>query len=270
MDEKFWANLDATRRAMERATAGIDIKNLTLASEAARFATTIDFANLSSTLAVGNYSSRSYERFSANSALVGETLASAMARSTIALPELTSASTSETVRLAATRIHDFDSSKVMLAGVHALKIARINDAVTGALSSTAFDNLAALERSLSRRLVSLSDSYRDIFTGLTKIDFALPAYVTELPPRDMVVKSTIVSSRAIAFDPKNATIDLDDPAYARSDVDFMLAELDADLVTMLDEAMEVVFSTSTGRVRHASISPSGTHHSRAEPPRSGR
>jgi hypothetical protein len=34
----------------------------------------------------------------------------------------------------------------------------------------------------------------------------------------------------------------------------MLADLDPDLVTMLDEAMEVVFGTSTGRVRHASVS----------------
>ena len=34
----------------------------------------------------------------------------------------------------------------------------------------------------------------------------------------------------------------------------MLADIDADLVTMLDEAMEVVSSMSTGRVRHASVS----------------
>jgi hypothetical protein len=176
-----------------------------------------------------------------------------MARSTIALPELNPASTFETLP-AATGIHNFGSSTSLVAGAHALEIAGINDVVIGALSSTTFDNLAAFDRSLGRRLVSLSDSYRDIFTGLTEIDFALPNFVTELPPRDMVVKSTIVSSRAVDFEPKNATIDLDDPAYARSDVDLMLADLDADLVTMLDEAMEVVFSTSTGKVRHASVS----------------
>lgn len=255
MDENFWANLDATRRAMERATTGIDIIKLTLSAEAAqKLTTTIDFARLSPTLALGDYASRQYERFSTNSALVGETLASAMARSAIALPELNSAYISEALRLAATGIHKFEPSTSMLAGAQALEISRINDVVAGALSSTAFDNLAAFNRSLGRRLVSLSDSYRDIFAGLAKIDFALPDFVTDLPTRDMVVKSTIVSSRAVDFDPQDATIDLDDPAYARSDVDLMLADLDADLVTMLDEAMEVAFSTSTGRVRHASVS----------------
>ena len=205
MDAKFWANLDATRHAMERATAGIDLTNLALASDAAqKFATTIDFAKISSALALSDSASRSYERFSTNSALVGETLSSAMARSTIALPELNSPSISETLRLAATGLHKFDSSRSMLAGAHALEIARLNDVVTGALSSTAFDNVAAFDCSLARRLVSLSDSYRDIFTGLTKVDFVLPDFVTELPARDMAVKSTIVSSRAVDFDPKNA------------------------------------------------------------------
>jgi len=255
MDDKFWANLDATRRAMERAAAGIDITKITLAGEAAQKLTnTIDFEKISSTLALGDYAWRQYERFSTNSALVGETLASAIARSSVAFPELTAPSLSETLRLAASEIPEFERPTSILSGAQALELARINDVVAGALSSTAFDNLAAFDRSLGRRLVSLSDSYRDIFAGLPKIDFALPDFVTELPARDMIVKSTIVSSRAVDFEPRDATIDLDDPAYARSDVDLMLADLDANLVTMLDEAVEVIFSTSTGRVRHASVS----------------
>ena len=87
MDEKFWANLDATRRAMERATAGIDITKLAFAAEdAAKLAGTIDFEKISSTLAVGDYALRQYQKFSTNSALVGETLASAIARSSVAFP----------------------------------------------------------------------------------------------------------------------------------------------------------------------------------------
>lgn len=73
-DEKFWANLDATRRAMERATAGIDMSTLAFAAEdAAKLASTMDFEKISSTLALGDYALRQYERFSTNSALVGET-----------------------------------------------------------------------------------------------------------------------------------------------------------------------------------------------------
>ncbi len=108
--------------------------------------------------------------------------------------------------------------------------------------------------SLGRRLVSLSNSYRDIFAGLQNIEIPLPAFVTELPARDMIVKSTIVSSRAVDFAPVDATIDLDDPGYARSDVDLMLADLNPGYVTMLDEAAEVIFGTSVGRVRHAAVS----------------
>ena len=251
MDEKFWANLDATRRAMERATAGIDMTKLAFAVEdATKLAGTIDFEKISSTLALGDIALRQYEKFNANSALVGETLASAIARSSVAIPALNSPA----LRLAASEIPKFAIPSSLLAGAHAIELAGMNDAVAGAMSSIDFDNLAAFDRSLGRRLVSLSDSYRDIFAGLAKIDFPLPDFVTELPARDMIVKSTIVSSRTVDFEPADATIDLEDPAYARSDVDLMLADLDADLVTMLDEAMGVVFGTSTGRVRHASVS----------------
>ena len=96
-----------------------------------------------------------------------------------------------------------------------------------------------MDRSLGRRLASLSNSYRDIFAGLPKVEFPLPDFMVELPARDLIVKTTIVSSRTINFKPADATIDLRDPAYARSDVDLMLADLDPDLITMLDEAVEV-------------------------------
>lgn len=135
-------------------------------------------------------------------------VASAIARSSIALPELNSPARS-TLRLAAAEIPKFEIPSSLLAGAHAIELARMNDAVTGAMGSIAFDNLAASDRSLGRRLVSLSDSYRDIFAGLPKIDFPLPDFVTELPARDMIVKSTIVSSRTVDFEPADATIDLE-------------------------------------------------------------
>ncbi len=56
-----------------------------------------------------------------------------------------------------------------------------------------FDHLASLDRGLGRRLAGLSDLYRDIFTHLPDVDYAVPGFVTVLPARDLIVKSIIVS-----------------------------------------------------------------------------
>ena len=253
MDEKFWANLDAMQRAVERATSSSNVAMLVTAADAAqRFASTIDFAKVSSTFAVGEHAYRQYERLSTNSALVDETIASMLAHAP-ALPDLT-APVYTNLQLAPPVGIDFKVPESPLLSTRIHELAHLNDAVTKATSSIHFDSLAALDRSLGRRLASLSDSYRDIFAGLPKIEFPLPDFVVKLPAHDLIVKATIVSSRTINFKPDDATIDLEDPAYARSDVDLMLADLDADLVTMLDEAVEVVFGTSVGRVRHATVS----------------
>ena len=254
MDEKFWANLDATRRAMERATASIDVSKFAVsAANVSQFASTIDFDKISSSLVIGDHVFREYERLSTNSALVGETLASVVARSGGVLPEFKSTVLSE-LRLAVPEVPKFEIPSSVLVGAHALDLIRMNDVLAGALSSTAFDNLASFDVSLGHRLVGLSDSYRDIFTGMAAIKFALPDFVTDLPPRDMILKSTIVSSRAPHFEPAEAKIDLDDPAYARGDVDLMLADLNPDYVTVLDEAFEALAGKSLGRVRHTLVS----------------
>ena len=238
MDEKFLPNFDAMRRAVEQATSSSNVAMLATAVDTAqRFASTIDFERVSSTLATIEHAFGQYERLSMNSALVDETIASMLAHASappvgidFKMPE---------IPLLSTRIHEFTD---------------LNNAVTRAMSSIQFDSLPALDRSLGRRLASLSNSYRDIFAGLPKVEFPLPDFMVELPARDLIVKTTIVSSRTINFKPADATIDLRDPAYARSDVDLMLADLDPVLITMLDEAVEVVFGTSGGRVRHASVS----------------
>ena len=254
MDDKFWANLDATRLAMERATASIDVSKLvTSASTVHQLASTIDFDKISLSLAVRDHVFHDYDRLSANSALVGETLASVIARNGGVMAEFDSATLSA-LRLAVPEIPKFDIASSVLVGAHALELARMNDIVVGALSSTAFDHLASFDVSLGHRLVGLSDSYRDIFTGMAAIKFALPDFVTDLPPRDMILKSTIVSSRAPDFEPAEAKIDLDDPAYARGDVDLMLADLNPDYVTVLDEAFEALAGKSLGRVRHTLVS----------------
>ena len=253
MDEKFWANLDVMQRAVERASSSSNVAMLVTAAEAAqRFASTVDFAKISSTLAAGEHVFRQYERLSTNSALVGETIASMLAHAP-ALPDLT-APVYTNPQLAPPVGIDFTMAEIPLLSTRIHELVHINDAVTRATSSIHFDSLAVLDRSLGRRLASLSDSYRDIFAGLPKIEFPLPNFVVELPARDLIVKTTIVSSRTTDFKPVDATIDLEDPAYARSDVDLMLADLDPDFVTMLDEAVEVVFGSSVGRVRHASVS----------------
>ena len=77
MDERFWADLDAARKTIERATAGIDMSELAIAAEnAARVAGTIDFEKASLAFALGDTAVRWHDRLSANSALVSETLAS--------------------------------------------------------------------------------------------------------------------------------------------------------------------------------------------------
>ncbi|MGQ0736334.1 MAG: hypothetical protein ACT4QD_22105 [Acidobacteriota bacterium] len=223
------------------------------AENAVKIAGTIDVSKISSTLALTDDVLRRYERLSTNSALVGETLESVIARHSFALPEFNSPLLS-TISLAAESLPKFDIASTVLLEARARELAGLNDMVSSAMSSIAFDHLAAFDRSLGRRLVGLSDSYRDIFAGMAAIEIPLPDFVTDLPPRDMIVKSAIVKSRTPDFEPAHAQIDLDDPAYARSDVDLMLADLNVGYVTMLDEAAEVIFGTSLGRVRHGSVS----------------
>jgi hypothetical protein len=135
-----------------------------------------------------------------------------------------------------------------------VKIAQLNEAVTGAISSIHFEHLAALDRGLGHRLAGLSDSYRDIFARLPEVESGVTGFVTELPSRDMIVKSTIISSRATHFEPSEAQIDLEEPAYARSDLDPMLMALDPDYVTVLDEVFDAFSRRSLGRKRHVLVS----------------
>lgn len=254
MDDKFLVGLEATRRAMEHATASIDMRQFDVAAASvSQFASTVDFDKISAALAIGDHVFTEYERLSANSALVGETLASVIARSGGILPEFNSAALSE-LRLTVPEIPKFEIPSDVLIGAHALDLARMNDVIAGALSSEAFDSLASVDVSLGRALVGLSDSYRDIFTGMAAVKSSLPDFVTDLPPRDMILKSLIVSSRAPDFEPAEAAIDLDDPAYARGDVDLMLADLNPDYVTVLDEVFEALDGKSLGRVRHTLVS----------------
>ena len=254
MDERFWANLDAMCGAVERATAGIDMGQLALAAEnAARLADTIDFDRTSSALALGDSALRWFEWLSANSELACATLASMIERDSVALPEFSSSLLS-TLNLVDESIRKLNFTTTELLGTRAHELAGLNAEVSIAVSSVAFDHLPEFDRSLGGRLASLSDSYRDIFVGMAAIESPLPDFVVALPPRDMIVKSTIVKSRTTTFEPADAQIALDDPAYGRSDVDLMLADLDVGYVTMLDEAVEVISGTSLGRVRHGSVS----------------
>ena len=221
---------------MERATASIDVSKLaTSASTVHQLASTIDFDKISLSLAVRDHVFHDYDRLSANSALVGETLASVIARNGGVMAEFDSATLSA-LRLAVPEIPKFDIASSVL---------------VGALSSTVFAKLATADRSLGRRLVGLSDSYRDIFTGMAALEIALPDFVIDLPAHEMIVKSTIISSRAPDFEPADAEIDLDDPTYARADVDLMLAELNPQYVSVIDEAFA---GQSLGRVRHLLVS----------------
>ena len=168
-------------------------------------------------------------------------------------PEFSSSLLS-TLNLVDESIRKLNFTTTELLGTRAHELAGLNAEVSIAVSSVAFDHLPEFDRSLGGRLASLSDSYRDIFVGMAAIESPLPDFVVDLPPRDMIVKSTIVKSRTTTFEPADAQIALDDPAYGRSNVDLMLADLDVGYVTMLDEAVEVISGTSLGRVRHGSVS----------------
>lgn len=253
MDEKFWANLDAMRRAVEQATASTSMMKLASSlDEAQRLTSTLDLASVSSMVAARERQLRAFERLSTNSALVGDTIANALARSS-AFGDLKSPAFTS-LQLQPPTVFDLKIPDFPLLTSRIHEIAQLNDGVASAMSSIHFDHLAALDRGLGRRLVGLSDSYRDIFARLPEVEYAVPDFVMELPARDMIVKSIIVSSRATDFEPSEAQIDLDDPAYARSDVDLMLAELNPDYVVVLDEAFEVFSGRSLGRVRHVLVS----------------
>jgi len=157
----------------------------------------------------------------------------------------------------ALKAFQFPENTLAAVSAHVLDIQKYNATIAGALSSTTFDNLAFLDARLERRVLGLGDSYRDLFAGLIDIEgqlAAVPDFVTTLPPRDMLVKATIISSYDVDFEPTQTEIDLDDPVYARADVDYMLAKLNPNYVTMLDEAFEAYRGRSVGRVRHVSVS----------------
>ena len=253
MDQKFWAHFDAVRRSVEQATSSTSMAKLASSLEVARRLTSsLDFETVSSALAAREQLLRDFERLSTNSALVGETIATALARSS-GLVDLTSPVFSS-LQLQPPTVYNVTVPEFPLLASRIDELAHLNEAVTGAMNSIHFDHLASLDCGLGRRLAGLSDWYRDIFTHLPDVDYAVPGFVTVLPARDLIVKSIIVSSRATDFEPSEAQIDLDDPAYARSDVDLMLAELNPDYVVVLDEAFEVFSGRLLGRTRHVLVS----------------
>lgn len=142
--------------------------------------------------------------------------------------------------------------------------AKFNDVLVNSLAATAWTSVPNFDKLLEDALSSLSDSYADIFSSLAKeaeIFPSVPDFVVTLPPRDMVIKTEIIASRSLEYNPDRAPIDLADPAYARDDVDQMLAELDLELVSMLDEVYETIAGNTIGRKRHvcASLRELSTH-----------
>lgn len=135
--------------------------------------------------------------------------------------------------------------------------ARFNDVLVDSLTARAWTTVPNFDKVLEDALSGLSDSYADIFSSLAEqpeIFRAVPDFVVVLPPRDMVLKTEIVASRSVEYNPDRAAIDLADPAYARDDVDQMLAELDLEFVSMLDEVYETIAGNTIGRKRHVCAS----------------
>ena len=143
MDERFWADLDAARKTIERATAGIDMSELAIAAEnAARVAGTIDFEKASLAFALGDTAVRWHDRLSANSALVSETLASMIARDSVALHS--------TVNLVADAFVPTTSTLESL-GAELARALKPSRAVVASLS--------AWEASLTARMTALKTSW---------------------------------------------------------------------------------------------------------------
>lgn len=131
--------------------------------------------------------------------------------------------------------------------------AGFNSTLINSLAAAPWQSFTGIDVALEDALVGLSGSYADVFASLErdgKLVTAVPDFVIKLPPRDMVLKTEIVASRSVDYDPDRSTIDFDDPAYARGDVDEMLADLDLGYVSMLDEAFETMASNTIGRARH--------------------
>lgn len=253
MNGKFWADLDAARRAIEHATAGIDVSQMLTVAEAVKRLGPIDFKTLSSTLALAEHAQRQFERLTGNFDHVRGSIDKLIAQNNVALAEI-NPPLLKAGSYSLPEIPKVDFSATVFEHTRALDWARLNEMAAATLNSTTFHNLRDFDLGFARRLASLSDSYRGIFAGLPALEFSVPDFVTDLPPRDLILKTTIVSAREADFEPAESTIDFDDPACGRTDVALMLVELDAGYVVMLDEALEVIFGTTLGRARHAAVS----------------
>jgi hypothetical protein len=135
--------------------------------------------------------------------------------------------------------------------------AKFNDVLVNSLVAPAWSSVPNFDNLFADSLSGLSGSYAEIFSSIAKeveISRRVPDFVVTLPPRDMVVKTEIIASRSLEYNPDRAAIDLADPAYARDDVDQMLAELDLELVSMLDEVYETIAGKTIGRKRHVCAS----------------
>jgi Predicted pPIWI-associating nuclease len=131
---------------------------------------------------------------------------------------------------------------------------RLNSTLLNSFVAPAWASTKLIDPFFERRLSGLSTSYAALFSDLAADPALLPNvpdFVVKLPPRDMTVKTEIIASRSVDYDPDQSAIDFTDPAYARSDVDLMLVDLDPRYVTILDEAFETVAGNTIGRVRHA-------------------
>ena len=131
---------------------------------------------------------------------------------------------------------------------------RLNSTLVNSFVAPAWASAKVIDPFLERRLSGLSTSYAALFSDLAAAPALLPNipdFVVKLPPRDMTVKTEIIASRSVEYDPDRSAIDFHDPAYARSDVDLMLVDLDPGYVTILDEAFEMIAGKTIGRVRHA-------------------
>jgi hypothetical protein len=120
-----------------------------------------------------------------------------------------------------------------------------------------FDNAPFPGMPALRDFSTLTANYESLFAGIGELEGKLagvPRFVIELPPRDMRIKTEIIESFGLGYEPESARSVIDDPVFGCDDVELMLDEYDPSLLMMLHGARDAMKENGGDKVRHVCVS----------------
>ena len=140
---------------------------------------------------------------------------------------------------------------------HSQQLRLVNQFIADTIAKPVFQDLTFLDRRVEKSVLSLSASYERLFSGIAGLDgqvAAVPGFVTVLPPRDLVFKTTVVASRSKAVNQDELVEVLNAPTYLGAPIDDLLEELDPRFLPVLREAKDAITGNGKGKVRHVAVS----------------